>query len=571
VTRDSTSTPKQVQAVEQPKAPRALWPFFAATTVAVIVIAAIRWSLAHPYGIYWDEAEYINEIQIDGQRLRTGHLIRLAGRILVHSQGRPPAYRLLAMPFVALFGYHTTEVRLISLACFVLSASFVYLAARRVSSSVAAGLAVLIFCLSPELISASTFFSTDTELYLGTAATLYFIFVYWSNGSASTRDWIGLGLAMGLGLLSKSSFFAILLPVTVFWFLASHWARLRVPGLRPQLKAFALALVIAGPWWVFGFKSAAAYAAYARGSIRNSAGSPSFTTWVRWLESVVACLLGHAVSILVTAILIACVVRLILKKRIILNRLQTAVVGACLFAGLPLVLAQLSGTNHSMRYLTPALIPFAITIGILADGSGWTHSRAALAFSAVLACAQLGMIVSPVIHPNTEPVGIGFVNGFLPWRALARYDQWDWQPIQSLADNCGVAAPAISYLGNERGFNPPQIEYPWVARATSTRATQLDIPSVTWLWRYDEGGPFDWPKIMDAADRSDMVITAPNFAGTLEDFGNLDNQYNAEFAQHLSQDPLFQGPFRFQMGRFQPIDVEVFVKKSLGCRTGNSR
>jgi hypothetical protein len=49
---------------------------------------------------------------------------------------------------------------------------------------------------------------------------------------------------------------------------------------------------------------------------------------------------------------------------------------------------------------------------------------------------------------------------------------------------------------------------------------------------------------------------------------DLDNQYNAEFASRLSQDPRFRGPIRLEMGRFEPVEVDVFLKKSLVCQSG---
>jgi 4-amino-4-deoxy-L-arabinose transferase-like glycosyltransferase len=187
--------------MKQLRSERSFWPSFAAVVVIVIIIAAIRWSLAHPYGIHWDEALYMNEAWIDAQRLHYGMILKLGGRILLTGWGRPPAYRLLADPFLALFGLHTTTARLVSLACFALSSWFVYLAGCRVGSRAAGGFAVLVFCLSPEIVSASIFFSTDAPLYLAVSAMLYFLFASWGDQPESSSNWIGLGLAVGLGLV----------------------------------------------------------------------------------------------------------------------------------------------------------------------------------------------------------------------------------------------------------------------------------------------------------------------------------------------------------------------------------
>ena len=46
------------------------WLIFAVFALTAILAAVIRWSLAHPFGIHWDEAEYINDALIDVQRLR---------------------------------------------------------------------------------------------------------------------------------------------------------------------------------------------------------------------------------------------------------------------------------------------------------------------------------------------------------------------------------------------------------------------------------------------------------------------------------------------------------------------
>jgi hypothetical protein len=551
--------PRRTKSVEQSRSQTRFWLIFAAVTVAVILVAAIRWSLAHPYGIHWDEAF------IDAQRLHNGMLIRLGGRILLGSWGRPPAYRLLGDPFLALFGISTTTARLVSLACFGLSSWFIYLATSQIGSRLAGAFAVLIFCLSPEVISASIFFGTDAPLYLATSAMLYYLFNSWSDPSEQSGTWIGLGLAIGLGFLSKTSFFVIALPALAFWLIAGRWRKLGAPGWALPLKAGALALLVAAPWWIVNVKGAIAYGKYARGFVRNSLGPPSLATWMKWLNTVIQCLLGHGVSILIALVLIACFVQIVIKKKTILTPLQISALGVCACAGIPIVLTQLSGTNHLLRHISPAVIPLAITIGVLGDQAGWTRASAAITISGILFCAQLLMILYPVAFPNTEPVDIGFVNGAFPWRTMVRFDQWDWGTVREISKGCGVDSPRLSYLGGGREFNPPAIQYPWVAAAASgSTVSKFQPPDVTWLWRYEDG-PLYWPKIMDSAAQSDIVITAPHYVGEVEVKEDRDNGYNSEFTDRLSHDPRFQGPIRFQVGRFEPVEVAVFVNRTLVC------
>lgn len=553
--------------MEQPTSEGKFWQLFAAVTLIILVLAAIRWSLDHPYGIHWDEALYFDDALIDVQRLQSGMLLRLGGRLLIKSGLRPPAYRLLALPFLTLFGFHTTTARLVSLGCFGLSAWFIYLATRRVGSGVAGTFAVLVFALSPEVVSASIFFSTDAPLYLATSAMLYYLFECWSDTSKRPRNWIGLGLAIGLGFLSKASFLAIALPVLVFWFVMSRYRKLGIPNLASQWKAGAIALLVAAPWWLLNIRGAFGYSQYARSFVRNSLGPPSIATWLYWLGTVVQGLLGYGVSILISLILIAALRKAIIGKEAILDSFQRVALGTCACAGLPIVFAQLSGTNHLLRHISPTVIPLAIAVGVLADRTGWARSRTSAVISRALFCCQLIMLMTPVVFPNKHPVYLGLINGSLPWRTMVRVDQWDWRPLQDIADSCGLEAPKISYLGGSRAFNPPQIQYPWVTRIASTHRATFDLPDVKWLWRYEDG-PLDWQKVMDLAAGGDLVIVAPHYIAEGKNNEDTDNQYNAEFEDRLSKDPRFQGPTHLKMGRFEAVDVVIFFKKPLECRSG---
>lgn len=551
--------------MQQPSSEGKFWLALAAVTFVILVIAAIRWSLAHPFGIHWDESLYLNDIEIDTERLRAGLLLKLGGRLLIKTYGRPPAFRLMAIPLLALTGFKTTFARLLSITWFGLSAWFVYLAARRISSSVAGGFAVLVFILCPEVISASIFFGTETPLYLATSAMLFFLFECWSSPSPVSKAWIPLGLAIALGFLSKASFAAIALPVLAFWFIANRWGKFGVPSPAPLAKAMALALLLAGPWWLFNIKDALAYSQYARGFVRNSLGTPSLATWAQWFNTVFQSLLGIGVSLVVLLVLVSFFRTVVLNKEKILSPLQKAALGASACAGVPILLAQLSGTNHLLRHITPAVIPLAVVIGVLADRTGWARFDLPSLLTCLLFTGQLVMILVPVAFPNDQTVDIGFVNGALPWRVMAQFDQWDWRPLQHFADNCGLKAPKVSYLGNGRGLNPPAIRYPWVARAASVRADTLELSEVTWLWRYEDGPP-NWYNIMETVEKSDVVLTAPHFIGEARFKENEDNQYNAEFSDRLSRNQDFRGPLRFEMGRFRPVEVDVFVKNSSRCK-----
>src|SRR5208337_2655202 len=164
---------------------------------------------------------------------------------------------------------------------FGLSSLFIYLATRRFASQVAGAFAVLVFSLSPIVVSASSWLSTEGPLYLATSAMLYYLFVCWTDRSENPATWIGLGLAVGLGFLSKASFVLIALPVLAFWLVLDRWTHLSVPRLASQRKAGLLALLVAAPWWVLNITPAVAGAHMARDFVRSTLGPPSLMTWVR--------------------------------------------------------------------------------------------------------------------------------------------------------------------------------------------------------------------------------------------------------------------------------------------------
>jgi len=210
------------------------------------------------------------------------------------------------------------------------------------------------------------------------------------------------------------------------------------------------------------------------------------------------------------------------------------------------------------------MIPGAIGIGLLVEQAGLYRLRSFIIFSSVVLCAQLIAIVNPVVFPNKGAVDPGLPNASLPWRIMTRRDQWDWAPLEAITRKCGLPAPKIAYLGGGRSFYQPQIERPWVAAAASTALATPVYAEVKWLWRYEEGA-IDWQTVMANADASDVVLTAPTFVGEMNDTDNLYNEHNSEFVARLSGDPLFQKPISVAMGRFEPIELLVFVKKSLPC------
>jgi 4-amino-4-deoxy-L-arabinose transferase-like glycosyltransferase len=530
------------------------WYLLLALILIVLLTSAVKWMLDHPYAVSWDEALYFNTVLADQSALRDSGLNGLRLEILYSDRVHPPAFRLLAVPFYVTLGFSPLKLRLVSLGFHWLGLVFLYLTTRKIASPKCAVLSVLICCLSPDVLFSSVVFYTEYPLFLATTASFYFLVSSIESKSDVPRNWIGLGLSIGLGLLAKTSFALVVAPVMV---VALVGGRIRaLSGARPSfaIKASALGTLVAGPWWWKNAGVALGYARYSRNFIYESLGAPSFATWISWILSVTQSLLGHGVTIAITLVVLAWIWKRFVRRDTSLDPVQRTVLLVCVCAILPLVLLQLTGTNHNLRHLCATVVPLAIAVGLLAHIVGWSRSPTLLAISSLAFLAQLLMLVAPVYYPNTTAIGTGLVNGRLPWRALARFDQWDWNALREIGRASGFEEPKISFVGGGRNLNPAQIRYVWaVAGKLNTKASML--------WRYDLG-TIDWDRVMGSLDESDMVLTAPSYTDTEENPSKplLDNQHNAEFENRLTRDSHFRGPIRVWMGRFEPVEVEVFLR-----------
>ncbi len=555
---------EKAKPTEQRPAPQERWwLLFSGFLLLVVVIAASRWIIDHPYAIHWDEALYFDNVLRDLHNLYSRNLRQLGSILIGGDIRRPPANLLIALPFLVVFGFHTAVARFVTLASWLASAGLIFVTSRRIGTVSAAALAVLVFCLSPEVIAASIFFSTEGPLFLATAMMFYFLCEYWKGEAEHRRNWIGLGFALGLGVLSKSSFVLVASPALAATLFYSRRHRNAVAALRSFYKAGGVAFVIAAPWWLKNLLPALTYSFFAREQPRNSLGNPSLVTWAKWFFTVVVSLIGPGTSILIGLASILVIRQLLTKRGVLIGKAQEAALVSCMCAVVPLLALQLSGTNHQLRYLCPAVIPFSVVVAVLADLTGWIHSRAGVAGAALAFGAQVGMLVAPVIFPNHRPVDLGFFNGALPWRVMARFEQWDWTPLRNMAQSCGLEKPKIAFLGMGRPLNPPQLEYAWfVARESPSEKDGFAEP--IWLWRYEQG-PIRWEQVISSAEQNDIVLVAPTFVGEATDHEDLDNQYNGEFAERLSRDAHFGQALRLEMGRFGPVDVLAFRNRTLVC------
>ncbi len=530
--------------------------------LAGILAAAVFWALDHPFPINWDEAQYFNQDQSDIRALKTEGLHGLARNFFHYDPLRPPAYRVLAIPFTYLLGFNPAVARFVSLACFVATLFLTFLGVWRMAGRVAAAFAVIFLSLCPGIIFPSMMFGTECSLYLSTAGVLYFLFTSWNGGQENPRNWIGLGLSLGLGALSKTSFPLIGGPILLVALFASR--RKSVVGIDPKflLKSAVLGGFIAMPWWLMNGRSALLLANYARTFTRDSLGAPSMVTWTRWLLSFAEGSIGLPLAVLSVLICLLFIrhSRATDKTR---TRSQSTAALFCFIAGVPLILSGMFSTTHNLRYVTPSLILFAPALGILLKSlAGWRWWLASSG-SVVLFLFQWAMILVPAIHPVPYSEEPGIIGGRTPGMVMSRWEQWDWNRLREIARSHGMTRPSVSFLGSCSTMDVEQIAYPWFAHNEKE-------PKVRWLWRYEKG-PIEWNSVMRLTNASDIVLTAPDYAGAKDAGEDLDNQHNKEFVRRLGGDSTFQGPIHMRLGRFTPVDVVVFVRSHQKAAVAESR
>src|SRR5207248_2529677 len=242
---------------------------------------------------------------------------------------------------------------------------------RRESGVEAAALAVIMIVASPILVHSLKMFGTEYPLLLAIAGVLYFSFA-----SQHRFAWIGLGVAIGLGLLAKTSFVVVLIPLLI--------ARRVIPSMseeagraraaedlvsrrprsarslahaRDDIAAIILGLLIASTWWVRNIASAIRFGLRSRAFAAHSLGPPfSIATFVRWSSAVTRCCSGYGIA----AVFVIAIAMTIARRRLNSFAIATTI------AALPLIIGAYSGSNHNPRLLAPALFLLIAAIASLA-------------------------------------------------------------------------------------------------------------------------------------------------------------------------------------------------------------
>ena len=224
--------------------------FVSASVPQPAVSAARRWSIGAAgivLGILAMHLLYLKVFPLTPEEAYYwNYSIRLDFGYLDH----PPMVAWLIAVVEGLFGHGEASIRLAALACTAVVAAFVYQLALRLVDRSAALMAAAFAVLTPYgFFIAGFMISPDAPLAAAWGACLYFLHRALVGGER--RAWYSVGIALGLGLLSKYTI-AILGPAALLFCLADRHSRAWF--LRPQpYVAVLIAAALFAPvvYWNF--------------------------------------------------------------------------------------------------------------------------------------------------------------------------------------------------------------------------------------------------------------------------------------------------------------------------------
>lgn len=155
----------------------------------------------------------------------------------------PPMVAWLVALSTGLLGDGELTVRLPSLACWLISAGFTYQLTRNMFGKTQAILGVMLLSILPVYVFVGFMITPDSPLYAAWAGSLYFL----ERALLAKRPsaWYGLGVCIGLGMLSKYTI-ALLGPATLLFVILHRDSRRWLLSFHPYLAA-ALASILFSP------------------------------------------------------------------------------------------------------------------------------------------------------------------------------------------------------------------------------------------------------------------------------------------------------------------------------------
>jgi len=421
--------------------PRHPWLTLGALFALLCVVTAV-WVSVDRRPPEWDHANHL-ERAVECYRILSGPGHDRLREILDVSSFYPPITACAAGLLYFVFPIMPLTAQAVMLGFMALGFAAIFALGRHLFDSETGLLAAFFFGTAPFVIFSLTNFQLDLPLASMVAAALYALV---RSEGFSRQSWsVALGIALGLGMVTKPPFAAYVLPA----FCWTVWQALRAPDRRRRLGWLAVALVvgvaIALPWYgprIMGLPTQASNRSFKQAAEAGQAGYLSAESLL-YYPRVLPTQLGMLASLLFVMGAWAC-------RRYRESRAFLWLSGVAPFVMFSLI------QNRNLRYTLPILPVAALLAALGARSLPPSWRRGGLWICAVVGLLQISMTAFGVpVPPRLPGLGIQVAISYPP-------DRRDWQHEAILADlvrASGGRAATVAVVPNYNFFSVSNFRY----------------------------------------------------------------------------------------------------------------
>lgn len=422
-----------------------LWP--ATIVLGIYFIASIAARLALPHSLTLDEAE---------QSLFSQYWLAGYGP-------QPPFYNWVQNAFVRVMGISLFALTLPKFLMLLLCYVFYGMAARELGRRPAfVAMAMLSLLTLPQLSYMPQQDLTHTVAVLMATS----LFLYGLFRTLARPDWRGyaiLGIAIGIGTISKYNFVLLPAAAIVAVFCDREW-RARLFDLRVLLTAaLGLAIILPHALWLFGNLDLAT--AGTIGKMVEAGAPQGIARIARALGSLVlACIAFGGLSVVIFAVAFRPYVREALRTGDRWTRLLGIMMAIALL-GVVFVILVTGTTKITERWLDPYLLSLPLYLLLKLERAGVNTGASLRRFIPVFAVIMVVTLIPLAAKTLTAGLTGSYSRINYPFSSVAEALKSEQRPAlivaagQHLAGNMRLQFPNVPVVSSEQpvaGFPPPQ-------------------------------------------------------------------------------------------------------------------